>query len=238
LPTRRVQVRTEQGRRLGEGRQRHGPRGHDARRKGSAPERGPALHGMARLPGRPGDPRDDRPAARLDQGEDEVSRRPRRQADLRDARPHADVRQGLGVLEHDARHQVTGRAGRTWRARVGIVNPSRGDVLMYEYYRAAPPGVIVVPTALHLQRLPAEELTEKFAAYFRKSGFEVVTTRCLGIERPVEMAQLPPDASADVARALRRDAPGADAIHLTCPRWPTLGTLSDLERELGVPVTS
>ena len=215
---------------------------------------------------------------------------------------------------------MTGRAGRTWRARVGIVNPSRGDVLMYEYYRAAPPGVIVVPTALNLKRLTAEELervlasyeaavadlayeecdvivfggsppvtfkghgferdllaraqrhtsapvvalvrcevealeavgarriaigapyteelTEKFAAYFRAAGFEVVATRSLGIERPVEMAQLPPDASADVARALRREAPGADAIHLTCPRWPTLGKLADLERELGVPVTS
>jgi len=83
-----------------------------------------------------------------------------------------------------------------------------------------------------------EELTEKFAAYFRAAGFEVVATRSLGIERPVEMAQLPPDASADVARALRREAPGADAIHLTCPRWPTLGKLADLERELGVPVTS
>src|SRR5439155_32682 len=207
LPTRRVQVRTEQGCRLGEGRHRHGPRGHDARREGSAPERGPALHGMARLPGRPGDPRDDRPAAGLDQGEDEVSRRPRRQADLRDARPHADVRQGLGVLEHDARHQVTGRAGRTWRARVGIA--------------------IGAPYT--------EELTEKFAAYFRAAGFEVVATRSLGIERPVEMAQLPPDASADVARALRREAPGADAIHITCPRWPTLGKLAALERELCLP---
>src|SRR2546428_4905503 len=120
---------------------------------------------MARLPGRPRDPRDDRPAAGLDEGEDEVPRRTRRQADLRDARPHADVRQGLGVLEHDARHQVTARAGRTWRARVGIVNPSRGDVLMYEYYRAAPAGVIVVPTALNLQRLTAEELEPVLATY-------------------------------------------------------------------------
>src|SRR2546428_13385244 len=106
---------------------------------------------MARLPGRPRDPRDDRPAAGLDQGEDEVPRRPRRQADLRDARPHADVRQGLGVLEHDARHQVTARAGRTWRARVGIVNPSRGDLLMDADYRAAPAAVILVPTPLDRQ---------------------------------------------------------------------------------------
>jgi len=48
---------------------------------------------------------------------------------------------------------------------VGIVNPSRGDVLMYEYYRAAPPGVIVVPTALNLKRLTAEELERVLASY-------------------------------------------------------------------------
>ncbi len=210
--------------------------------------------------------------------------------------------------------------GSGWRARVGIVNPSRGDVLMYEYYQAAPPGVVVVPAALNLRRLTeaelervldsyqsavedlayeevdivvlggsppvtmrggdierrlveraqraiaapvvalvrcevealqaigarriaigapyTEALTAKFAAYFRDAGFEVVATRCLGIERPVEMAKLPLTSSADLARALFREAPGVDAIHLTCPRWPTLANLAALERELGVPVTS
>jgi maleate cis-trans isomerase len=215
---------------------------------------------------------------------------------------------------------MTGARRSPWRARVGIVNPSRGDVLMYEYYRAAPPDVIVVPAALNLKRLDTADLervyesyeaavrdlayeecdivvlggsppvtakgygverelvaraqrqivapvvalvrcevealeavgakriaigapytpalTEKFAAYFRAAGFDVLATRCLGIDRPVEMAQLPQDASADVARALRRDAAGCDAIHLTCPRWPTLAGLAGLERELGLPVTS
>lgn len=212
------------------------------------------------------------------------------------------------------------KGSRGWRARVGIVNPSRGDVLMYEYYRAAPPGVVLVPAALNLKRLCTtelervyesyqaavadlayeevdlvvlggsppvtlrgyggerelierarsviacpvialvrcevealqaagarrvaigapytRELTEKFAAYFREAGFDVVATRCLGLERPVEMAQLPHDASAELARALRRDAPSADAIHLTCPRWPTLDGIAGLERELDLPVTS
>ena len=201
-----------------------------------------------------------------------------------------------------------------------MVHPSRGDTLMYEYYRAAPPGIVIVPAALNLKELSTAELdrvyegyeaavadlayeevdvvvlggsppvthkgygfervlveraqrlisvpvvalvrcevealqavgakriaigapytpslTEKFAAYFREAGFEVVATRCLGISRPVEMAQLPHDASADVARALRREAPQADAIHLTCPRWPTVANLDRLEQDLGVPVTS
>lgn len=200
------------------------------------------------------------------------------------------------------------------------MNPSRGDVLMYEYYRAAPPGVIVVPAALNLRALTVAELervfesyvsavedlayeqvdvavlggsppvtlkghgferrlvdrvqplinapvvalvrcevealqaigahriavgapytralTDKFAAYFREEGFEVVATRCLGIERPVEMAQLPHDASAELARELFREAGAVDAVHLTCPRWPTLLGLDGLEQDLGVPVTS
>jgi maleate isomerase len=211
-----------------------------------------------------------------------------------------------------------GRSG--WRARVGMVHPSRGDTLMYEYYRAAPLGIVVVPAALNLRELNASELdrvydayedavadlayeqvdvvvlggsppvthkghgmekilveraqrlvscpvvalircevealraigarriavgapytpelTERFAAYFRSEGFDVVATRCLGISRPVEMATLPHPASADLARQLFRDAGAIDAVHLTCPRWPTVGGLETLERELGVPVTS
>jgi arylmalonate decarboxylase len=201
-----------------------------------------------------------------------------------------------------------------------MVHPSRGDVLMYEYYRAAPPGIIVVPTALNLKQLNAQELgrvldsyqaavedlayercdvivlggsppvtmkgygfeaqlieraqrvascpvialircevealqavgakriavgapytealTEKFAAYFREAGFDVVATKCLGIDRPVEMAHLPAGASGDVARALFREAPDVDAIHLTCPRWPTVLGLGQVEQDLGIPVTS
>src|SRR5581483_9948159 len=100
-----------------------------------------------------------------------------------------------------------------WRGRVGIVNPSRGDVLMYEYYLAAPDGIIVVPAALNVRQLTAEqldnvlnglqaagarriaigapytaELTAKFADYFTAAGFEVVATKCLGIERNVDIA--------------------------------------------------
>ncbi len=207
-----------------------------------------------------------------------------------------------------------------WRGRVGIVNPSRGDVLMYEYYKAAPEGVIVVPAALNVRQLTPDQLdrvldgyqsavedmayeevdvivlggsppvtlkgygfeermlaraqavtsaqvvamvrcevealqavgarriavgapytpllTEKFAAYFTEAGFEVVATRCLGIERNVDIAKLPERASYRLARELFREAPDVDAVHLTCPRWPTLVNLALLEQDLGVPVTS
>jgi maleate cis-trans isomerase len=207
-----------------------------------------------------------------------------------------------------------------WRGRVGIVNPSRGDVLTYEYYRAAPQGVIVVSAALNVRRLTADELdrvldgyqaavedlayeqvdivvlsgsppvtmkgygferqmveraqqvisapviahiraevealqaagarriaigapytpelTERFADYFREAGFEVVATSCLGVERNVDIARLPVHASYRLARDLFRGAPNVDAVHLTCPRWPTLVNLALLEQDLGVAVSS
>lgn len=207
-----------------------------------------------------------------------------------------------------------------WRGRIGLIHPSRGDVMMYEFYRAAPEGIILVPAALNVHRLTPDQLdrvldsyqaaveelayeevdlvvlggsppvtmkgygfeqqlierarqaisapvlttigcevealkavraqriavgapytpalTEKFAAYFRAAGFEVAATRCLDLERNVDIAKLPLHASYRLARALFQDAPRVDAVHLTCPRWPTLPNLSLLEQDLGVPVTS
>jgi maleate cis-trans isomerase len=207
-----------------------------------------------------------------------------------------------------------------WRGRVGIVNPSRGDVLTYEYYLAAPQGVIVVSAALNVRRLTPDELdrvldgyqsavedlayeevdvvvlagsppvtmkgygferqmlerareainvpvmsmiraevealqaagarriaigapytaelTDRFADYFTQAGFEVVAKLCLGVERNVDIAKLPEHASYVLARDLLREAPNVDAVHLTCPRWPTLLNLALLEQDLGVPVSS
>jgi maleate cis-trans isomerase len=206
------------------------------------------------------------------------------------------------------------------RGRVGIVNPSRGDVLIYEYYKAAPDGVLIVPAALNVRQLTAEQLdrvldgyqaavedleyeevdvivlggsppvtmkgygfeeqmlararaatrapvvamiqtevealravgaqriavaapytsklTGRFAAYFEAAGFQVVATRSLGIERNVDIAKLPEDASAKLARDLIREHPDVDAVHFTCPRWPTLVNLDRLEHDFGLPVTS
>jgi maleate isomerase len=207
-----------------------------------------------------------------------------------------------------------------WRGRVGIVFPSRGDVALYEFYKAAPDGVIVVPAALTVKQLTPEQLdtvlngyqaavedlvyeeadvivlsgappvtmkgygfeqqlveraqavtraqvvahircevealqavgakriaigapytcalTDKFADYFRQAGFDVVATAQLDIERNVEIAKLGEEAAYRLARDLFHQAPNVDAIHLTCPRWPTLTRLDVMERDLGLPVTS
>jgi maleate isomerase len=208
-----------------------------------------------------------------------------------------------------------------WRGRVGMVNPSRGDTLIYEFYKAAPEGLIVVPAALGVQRVAADQLnaildryeaalrelvyeecdvivvggsppilsgppgteerllaaaqavasvpvflhiraeieavqavgarrialgapypcaiTNKWEAYFEAQGIEVIASHTLDIERNIELAKLPPHAAYRVAREVFERAGGAvDAIHLTCPRWPTLVVLERLEQDLGVPVTS
>jgi len=45
-----------------------------------------------------------------------------------------------------------------WRARVGLIAPSRGDVMMHEFNMVAPDGVMVTPYILNLKELSAEEL--------------------------------------------------------------------------------
>jgi maleate isomerase len=208
-----------------------------------------------------------------------------------------------------------------WRGRVGSVNPSRGDTLIYEFYKAAPEGVMIVPTALGVQAVRADQLnaildryeaavremvyeecdvicvggsppvlsgppgteerlldtaqsaanvpvflhiraeveavqatsacrialgapyptkiTDLWQAYFEKQGIEVVASHTLDIERNIELAKLPPHAAYRVGREVFDRAGGAvDAVHLTCPRWPTLTVLDRLEQDLGVPVTS
>ena len=208
-----------------------------------------------------------------------------------------------------------------WRGRVGSVNPSRGDTLIYEFYKAAPEGVMIVPTALGVTAVRADQLnaildryeaavremvyeecdvicvggsppvlsgppgteerlletsqnaanvpvflhiraeveavqatgarrialgapypakiTDLWQAYFEKQGIEVVASHTLDIERNIELAKLPPHAAYRVGREVFDRAGGAvDAVHLTCPRWPTLTVLDRLEQDLGVPVTS
>lgn len=52
-----------------------------------------------------------------------------------------------------------------WRARIGFVFPSRGDTLIYEFYKIAPPGVIAVPYILNLKELEDPEFVRVRAAY-------------------------------------------------------------------------
>ncbi len=204
------------------------------------------------------------------------------------------------------------------RGRVGLISPSRGDTLIYEFCKMAPDGVMPVPASLGVQHLTREhldavldryeaavremvyeecdvinlggtppvtsgqpgveerllararavadvfthvqaeveamraagmsraavvapythDLTAKFQAYFRTKGINVVGVKSLGIERNVDIAKLPVDASYRLAVEAYREHPEADGVHLTCPRWATVVNLDRLEQDLGIPVTS
>jgi maleate isomerase len=207
-----------------------------------------------------------------------------------------------------------------WRGRVGLISPSRGDTLIYEFCKMAPPGVVPVPASLGVQHLSKErleavldryetavremvyeecdvinlggtppvtsgqpgveeqlleraravadvpvfthvqaeveamrhagmsrvavaapythDLTAKFQAYFRTRGVNVIGAKSLGIDRNVDIAKLPVDASYRLATEVYREHPEADGVHLTCPRWATVVNLDRLEQDLGIPVTS
>lgn len=54
-----------------------------------------------------------------------------------------------------------------WRGRVGLLAPSRGDTLLYEFYRVSPPGLLATPYSCELSRLDRSQLEsvrDKYAA--------------------------------------------------------------------------
>jgi maleate cis-trans isomerase len=75
-----------------------------------------------------------------------------------------------------------------WRGRVGLVSPSRGETLHYEFCKVAPEGVIPVGTALGVQRLVADELgaiLDRYEAAVREMVYEECDVIQLGGTPPV-----------------------------------------------------
>ncbi len=52
-----------------------------------------------------------------------------------------------------------------WRARIGVVFPSRGDSFMYEFYQMVPKGVVLVASIIGLFNLTKEELGNAILQY-------------------------------------------------------------------------
>ena len=81
-------------------------------------------------------------------------------------------------------------------------------------------------------------LYQRMAHYLTESGFEVVNSGGLGIRHNADIDQLPEYASYRLAKRLYYEAPEADGILITCPRWPTVEHIELLEQETGKPVIS
>ena len=75
-------------------------------------------------------------------------------------------------------------------------------------------------------------LAEGLVAFLEEAGLEVPSVAYLALDQDIQ------EASAATVRALARhaDAPGAQALFLSCTNLPTLALISELEGELGKPM--
>jgi maleate cis-trans isomerase len=60
----------------------------------------------------------------------------------------------------------------------------------------------------------------------------------LGITRNVDLTRVPFHASYQLAVDVFRKSKNAEGIYMPCSRWPTVGNIAPLERDLGVPVVT
>ncbi len=79
---------------------------------------------------------------------------------------------------------------------------------------------------------------EALRNYLENSGFEVLAAQGLGLTRNVDFTRLPFSASYQLAVEVFRKAKTAEGIYISCPRWPVVGNIAPLERDLQVPVVS
>ena len=56
-----------------------------------------------------------------------------------------------------------------WRARIGSIQPSRGDTFTYEFYKMAPEGVVLVTTSTNIRELTDKEF-ERALGEYEQSG--------------------------------------------------------------------
>lgn len=52
-----------------------------------------------------------------------------------------------------------------WRARIGSIQPSRGDTFTYEFYKVAPEGVVLVLTSTNIRELTESEFERALSEY-------------------------------------------------------------------------
>jgi len=52
-----------------------------------------------------------------------------------------------------------------WRARIGVVFPSRGDTYIYQFYKVVPDGILLVPSIIGLFNLTKEELSASYLKF-------------------------------------------------------------------------
>ncbi len=148
-----------------------------------------------------------------------------------------------------------------WRARIGHILPSIPlDNVIYEFAQMLPDGVIMSYTSLHVQQLVAADLDrameklemkrivlaapyeqerlDLLSQFLARRGIEVLAMKGLNLRRAMDMGKLPMHASYQLAREAFRQAPEADGVYMPCSRVPVVGSIEDIETDLGKPVVT
>lgn len=84
----------------------------------------------------------------------------------------------------------------------------------------------------------SSDMTIKVADYFRSSGFVPATAVGQGLATADDVHHADEAAVAELAQAAFRATPAADCVYIYGGGWPSLGVISALRKDLGVPVMS
>ena len=82
------------------------------------------------------------------------------------------------------------------------------------------------------------ERNDALRGYLEGSGFDVLAIKGLGITRNLDLTRVPLHASYQLAVEVFRKAKTAEGIYIMCQRWPAVGNIGPLEKDLKVPVVS
>ncbi len=80
------------------------------------------------------------------------------------------------------------------------------------------------------------ETSEPMAAYFTKSGLDVLKFSCLGLEDDREMARVTDETI--IKSAIVADTTNAKALFISCTGLPAVGVINSIERRIGKPVVT
>lgn len=83
-----------------------------------------------------------------------------------------------------------------------------------------------------------EARNKEISSFLNASGYQCLAAEGLNLSRNVDFASQSPDAAYQLGIRVAREHPGADAIYIACPRWPTVDIIEPLEQATGKAVIS
>ena len=102
-------------------------------------------------------------------------------------------------------------------------------------------GVLRGLTAFNVKRVTMvtpyiDEVAEKGAAFLKSNGYEITGVRNMGLDDSVAIGNVPLERVYKFARGAELN--GAEAMYISCTNLRTVGMISALETDIGIPVIS